>query len=118
MSMEMVFGTVTAVGGIISLIFGGGLINRLIKHSNELAVTRYILNEQKGELAALVKEVAELKGSSIEVTTRMEQFSEQIKKLDHLPTVMAKLDAMETLVTNVQNMVTSLTRTRTPVRKK
>jgi hypothetical protein len=112
MSLEMIFGTITAIGGTISLVFGGGLINRVIKHSNEMAVTRHILNEQQAHLAALVKEVAEIRGNSIEVAATVKQFAEQIKKLDQLPTVLAKLEAMETLVENVQALVTSLTQNR------
>lgn len=106
MTLEMILGSLTALGALVSLIFGGGILSRHIKHSNELAVTKYILEETQKKLAAVIDDVADLKNNSVEVNTKIQQFTEHIKKLDLIPQLDAKMNAMEKLVENVQSMVT------------
>ena len=108
MSLEVVFGTVAAAGAGLSAIFGGGILTRYIKHSNELAVTKYILDDTKKKLEAVVADVAELKKDSVEFNTKIDQFTEHIKKLDLIPDLAAQLEATKSLVQSVQSMVSSI----------
>lgn len=112
MSIELVVSSIAAGCTVIGLIFGGGLLNRHIKQSNDLAVTRYILTETQKKLEDVILDVKQLKNSSVEVETKMEQFSEHIKKLDMIPRIDERLQSMKELVTNVQALVASLTQER------
>jgi soluble cytochrome b562 len=112
MTLESVGGIFAAVGAIGSMLFGGNLFKRHIEHSNELAVTKYRLNETQKKLEDVVKDVAELKSDSVELHTKMNQFSEHIKMLELIPRLDERLDAMKELVENVKSTVNQIAKER------
>lgn len=112
MTPEIIFGSVAAAGAIVTSLLGGGLLTRHIKQSNELAVTKYIVDETQKKLDAVIKDVAELQSGSVEMSTKIDQFTERSKKLDLIPALDAKLEAMEKLITSVQSLVSSIAQKR------
>ena len=110
MTLETLSLVGAAVAAIVSTIFGGGMLNKYIKHSGDLAVADYRLKENEAAIKNLIKEVADLKNDSIEVNTKLQQYADHIRKLDLLPTLVAKLEAMESLVGSVQELVSLLTK--------
>ena len=106
MVAETIFGSIAAIGAVASAIFGGGILNRYIKGSNEMAVTKYVLDETKHKLECVVADVATLKSSSVELKTKMDRFEDSLKKLDLLPTLSAKLSTMETMVDSMFKLLT------------
>lgn len=108
MTVEIVFGSIAAAGAIISSIFGGGLFNRYVKNSNDLAVAKYILDKQQTQIDSVITDVRKLQTNSAQVNAKLDQFERYIEKLDQIPTLVAKMDAMEKVVANVQSLVMTI----------
>lgn len=113
MTIEIILGCITAGGALVASLTGGSLLSRYVKHSSEQAVTNYRLEQTEKQVKELIEEVKTLKTDSVEIATRVEQFSDSIKKLDLIPELAAKLAAMEDLVTNVRNLCMVLTQAHT-----
>lgn len=108
MTLEAVLGIASAGLTLIGAIFGGGILNRFIKHSNELAVTKFIVEQQQKKLEQLVDKVSQLETDSVEVKTKVDQITEHLKKLDMIPELSSRLSAMEGLLTNMSQLVSSI----------
>jgi hypothetical protein len=106
---EMTVETIFASGmALVSLLFGGGLFKRYVDHAKELAVAQSNLNETRAQVATLVQDVASLRLATSEDRVRIQQFSENIKKLDMIPHLIAQTEALKDIVENVQTTVTSI----------
>jgi hypothetical protein len=108
MSIELLVAAGASAAALISAILGGGLLTRFIAHSNELAVTKHVVEQMQLKLESTVEELNSLKNNSIEVSTKVAMFSEHIKKMEMIPEIAAKLASMETLIGSVQSLVSML----------
>lgn len=113
MTIELVIGSIASLGALGSFALGGGILSRYIKHSNELAVTKYRLEQTEQQVKELIDDVKTLKSDSVEISTRVEQFAEHIKKLDLIPDLAAKLASTQELVSNVQRLVIAISQSHT-----
>jgi hypothetical protein len=94
--LEIAFGSVAAIGAVISGLFGGGLFKQALRHSAENAVLRYQQEqsdkqgkENDAAIHALRQDVALVKRDVV-------GFQEHVRKLDLLPEILSKLSSMET----------------------
>jgi hypothetical protein len=108
MTLESIGGIFAAFAAVGSMIFGGGLLTRHIKQSNELAVTRYIALETEKRLVGVINDVAALKIESAGAHAKIDQFADNIKKLDLIPRLDERLEAMSKLIESVQQMVSHI----------
>lgn len=112
MTVEMIFGIVEAAGVAISMLMGGGLLTRYVKHSNDLAVTTYILNETKKKLETAITDIAALQTKAVAVDAKIAQFHEHMAKLDLIPRLDEKLKSMESLIGDLNDTIKEIARDR------
>lgn len=112
MATEYVLGIIAAAGTVVTSIFGGGMFSRYIKHSNDLAVARHIVDATTLAVEKLQEQVAVLKSDSAVISSKIEEFNKHVVKLDLIPDLMAKLDAALSTMQNMQDIVTALSKER------
>jgi hypothetical protein len=108
MTVETILASGAAVAAVISTLFGGSLFKRYIDHVKELAVTQHMLQETRSQVESLVKDVDQLRLASTEDRVKIAQYTENIKKLDMLPHLIAQTEALKNIVESVQSTVTSI----------
>lgn len=93
---------------ILSLLFGGSLLTRHQKQSNEMAVAKYRLDVAEQALKEMHEKVNLLETNSAEVNTKVGQYAEHIKKLDLIPELQAQLKATQELVEGIRSLIESV----------
>lgn len=105
---EVILGTLAAITGLSSMLFGGGLFRQALNHKGEMSVQKYKqdqsdmkIKENDGAIQALTTSVAlinrEIKG-----------FHDHVKKLELLPEMLAQLAGIQATMTYMKEQITEL----------
>lgn len=102
---EIILGTLTAGGALLSAIFGGGLFKQYISHSNQMAVQKHDLEQTKAKVDANVQDIQDLKTTAALQSKDIESFAQSVKKLEMLPEINSKLSSLEGLMTYLKEQI-------------
>lgn len=102
---EIILGTLTATGALLTAIFGGGLLRQYVEHAKQMAVQKHDLDQTKAKVEENVQDIQELKTTAALQSKDIESFAQSVKKLEMLPEINSKLSSLEGLMTYLKEQI-------------